>query len=106
MIRVASDVGDIRAGEVPPEGDFDRRYVLNSWIAYLHIVPGVVYLLGAPFPALQEDQEETHSLPSETRGEAFGVGIEQSFGAAFPIAFAMLSICAEIGLRLRPDIPA
>jgi len=186
VIRVASDVGHLRAGEVPPEGDFDRRYVLNPWNAYLHIVPGAVYLLGAPLQlskrirrrhirfhrrlgrvlivagvvtavfaivvgvvmpfgdmaessatvvfgiyfmtALTLAYRAIRSLDILTHrrwmirafaiglgvgmirivigvGEVFGVGIEQSFGAAFWIAFAMLSFCAEIWLRLRPDLP-
>ena len=31
-----------------PEDAFDRRYVEHPWLAYLHIVPGVVFVLGAP----------------------------------------------------------
>jgi uncharacterized membrane protein YozB (DUF420 family) len=38
-------------------------------------------------------------------GEAFGIGIEQSFGAAFWIAFVVLAFLAEVWLRLRPDPP-
>jgi hypothetical protein len=35
------------AGTLPPE-EFDRRYVAQAWLAYLHIAPGVLYLLLAP----------------------------------------------------------
>ena len=31
-----------------PEEEFDHRYVEQAWLAYLHIVPGVVYLFLAP----------------------------------------------------------
>lgn len=48
VIRVTNDVANLSSGVVPPEGEFDRRYALNPVLAYLHIVPGVVYLLGAP----------------------------------------------------------
>lgn len=187
VIRVVSDVGDLTAGRIPPEGDFDRRYVLNPWIAYLHIVPGSAYLLGAPFqvsarfrdrhlqghrmlgrvliPAglvtavfaivigivmpfgLLAEASATivfgvyfftalvlayrairrYDVVAHRRwmirafavgvgvgmiriviglGEAMGIGIEQSFGAAFWIAFVLLSALAEVWLRLRPMPPA
>ena len=48
-IRLATDVPDIVAGDVPGPDAFERRYVLHPLTAYLHIVPGVVYLLLAPF---------------------------------------------------------
>jgi hypothetical protein len=38
-------------------------------------------------------------------GEAFGIGIEQSFGAAFWIGFTIMAILAEVWLRLRPYPP-
>ncbi|HEX6221287.1 MAG TPA: DUF2306 domain-containing protein, partial [Acidimicrobiia bacterium] len=36
-------------------------------------------------------------------GEAFGIGIADSFGAAFWIAFVTMSAAAEIWLRARPE---
>jgi uncharacterized membrane protein len=47
LTRVATDWPHILAGTVPDD-DFARRYVAHPWLAYLHIAPGVVYLLGAP----------------------------------------------------------
>ncbi len=47
LIRVATDWPHILAGTVPDD-DFSVRYVAHPWLAYLHIAPGVVYLLGAP----------------------------------------------------------
>ncbi len=186
VIRVSSDIGDLSAGRVPPEGDFDRRYVLNPWIAYLHIVPGTVYLLGAPFQlssrirrrhlswhrrlgkvlvpaglitavfaivvglvmpfgllaeasativfgsyfllalglayrAVRSGDIRTHRRWMIRAfavgvgvgmirivigvGEAFGIGIADSFGAAFWIAFVLLATLAEVWLRLRPEPP-
>jgi uncharacterized membrane protein len=186
VIRVSSDIGDLSAGRVPPEGDFDRRYVLNPWIAYLHIVPGTVYLLGAPFQlssrmrrrhlswhrrlgrvlipaglitavfaivvglvmpfgllaeasativfgsffllalglayrAVRSGDIRTHRRWMIRAfavgvgvgmirivigvGEAFGIGIADSFGAAFWIAFVLLATLGEVWLRLRPDPP-
>jgi uncharacterized membrane protein len=49
VIRVTEDVTNIGSGVLPPEDDFSRRYAENPVLAYLHILPGVVYLLIAPF---------------------------------------------------------
>jgi uncharacterized membrane protein YozB (DUF420 family) len=46
-IRVTVDWPHILAGSTPDD-DFAERYVSHPWLAYLHIAPGVVYLLGAP----------------------------------------------------------
>ncbi len=48
-IRLATDVPDIVTGDVPGPDAFEHRYVLHPLTGYLHIVPGVVYLLLAPF---------------------------------------------------------
>lgn len=47
IIRATGDIPHIFAGTVPDD-DFAERYVAHPWLAYLHIAPGVVYLLGAP----------------------------------------------------------
>ncbi len=47
FIRVSADWPHILLGTVP-EDDYAERYVAHPWLAYLHIAPGVVYLLGAP----------------------------------------------------------
>ena len=47
-IRVITDGPHIVAGTVPDD-DFAERYVAHWWLAYLHIVPGVVYLVCAPW---------------------------------------------------------
>lgn len=46
--RLATDVPHVLAGTVPDD-DLAEKYVAHPWLAYGHIVPGVVYLLGAPF---------------------------------------------------------
>lgn len=45
--RLLIDIPHLSAGTVPAD-DFDRRYVAQPWVAYLHIVPGAVYLFLAP----------------------------------------------------------
>jgi uncharacterized membrane protein len=47
-IRLATDVPNLRGDvEVPPD-EFGFRYAQQPWLAYAHILPGLVYLLGAP----------------------------------------------------------
>ena len=47
-MRVAGDVPLIAAGQDAESGSFGERYVTHPWLAYLHIAPGVLYLVGAP----------------------------------------------------------
>lgn len=47
FIRVSTDWPHILDGTTPVDG-FSLRYVAHPWLAYLHIAPGVAYLLGAP----------------------------------------------------------
>ncbi|HEU4321464.1 MAG TPA: DUF2306 domain-containing protein [Acidimicrobiia bacterium] len=187
VIRVSSDVANLSEGTMPAEGEFDRRYAENPVIAYLHIVPGAVYLLGAPFQlsrrfrqanlarhrsigrvllvagaltgmmalvvgvvmpfggfaetsaslvfgvyflaalsfayrAIRGGRERDHRrwmirafavgvAVGMIRvvigvGEALGIGIEESFGAAFWIAFVLMAALGEIWLRIRPNPPS
>ena len=46
-LRVSTDLPLIMAGQPAPPGSFESRYVEHPVNAYLHIVPGVFYLLGA-----------------------------------------------------------
>lgn len=47
VVRVITDWPSILDGTVPDD-DFAQRYAAHPWLAYLHIGPGLVYLLGAP----------------------------------------------------------
>lgn len=47
-IRLATDVPHIVRGTLPADALFEHRYVRDPWLAYAHIVPGLVYLLAAP----------------------------------------------------------
>jgi uncharacterized membrane protein len=44
--RFVIDMPHLAAGTLP-EDEFDHRYVQQPWLAYLHLTPGVLYLLGA-----------------------------------------------------------
>ena len=45
--RFVIDMPNLAAGTLPEE-EFDHRYVERAWVAYLHIVPGALYLFLAP----------------------------------------------------------
>jgi Predicted membrane protein (DUF2306) len=47
-IRLATDLPFLLTGTDPEPEDFESRYVSHHWLAYLHMTPGVLYLLGAP----------------------------------------------------------
>jgi uncharacterized membrane protein YozB (DUF420 family) len=49
LIRVTIDSQNIADGVIPEEGEFDRRYAQYPILAYAHIIPGVVFLVLAPF---------------------------------------------------------
>jgi predicted membrane protein DUF2306 len=45
--RLLIDVPNVAAGTLP-EDTYDHRFVQHPWIAYMHIGPGILYLIGAP----------------------------------------------------------
>ena len=47
-IRIAEDWPVIAARRLPPPEDYQHPYVAHPVLAYLHILPGVIYLIGAP----------------------------------------------------------
>jgi hypothetical protein len=46
-IRIATDAPLLLSGTEPEPEDFESRYVAHPWLAYLHMTPGVLYLLGS-----------------------------------------------------------
>jgi uncharacterized membrane protein len=52
-IRIATDAPFLISGIKPEPEDFESRYVAHPWLAYLHMTPGVLYLLGAPLQLSQ-----------------------------------------------------
>jgi hypothetical protein len=46
-VRLSVDVPSLVTGTVPDEA-YDARFVRHPWLTYLHIGPGVLYLIGAP----------------------------------------------------------
>ena len=48
-LRLMTDVPNVLSGVLPDEAEFEFRYAAYPWLAYAHILPGVVYLALAPF---------------------------------------------------------
>jgi hypothetical protein len=48
-LRFVTDLPLVLSGQVAEHGSFEERYVRHPVPAYLHIVPGLVYLVGACF---------------------------------------------------------
>jgi uncharacterized membrane protein YozB (DUF420 family) len=49
VIRVLTDLPLVFSGEAAEDGSFEQRYVRWAVPAYLHIVPGIIYIVGACF---------------------------------------------------------
>ncbi len=49
VVRLVTDVPNVVAGVLPSAGSFEYRYAQHPVPAYVHIVPGMVFLLGALF---------------------------------------------------------
>ena len=86
--RLATDIPNLRGGTVPDE-PFARNYVAHPWPAYLHILPGLVYLLGAPFQ-LSARFRRRHLALHRRMGRiliafgAFSVGMALFIGISHP----------------------
>jgi uncharacterized membrane protein len=59
--RLVTDVPHILAGTVPDD-DLAEKYVAHPWLAYGHIVPGMVYLLGAPLQLSHRFRSRHHTV--------------------------------------------
>ena len=72
--RVAGDVPHIVAGTVPDD-DLAESYVAHPWLAYGHIVPGMVYLLGAPLQLSQRFRTRHYTLHRRLGRVLLGCGL-------------------------------
>lgn len=93
-MRVVTDLPIILSGRTPSPDAFEARYVAAPGLAYAHIVPGVLYLLGAPLQ-LHRGFRGRHPAVHRAMGRvllaagllsgafALGFGIPFSFGGAF-----------------------
>jgi uncharacterized membrane protein len=103
-IRVVNDSQNLASGVLPPEEAFDRRYAEHAVLAYAHILPGVIYLVLAPFQISRRFRNRHLPLhrkmgrllvPLGIAGGLFGIifGILYSFGG-----FAEASAAVVFGI--------
>lgn len=88
-MRALTDVPLLASGGVPDDDSFEARYIAQPWLAYLHIVPGVLYLLGAPLQ-LSRRFRERHFTFHRRFGRvvlAFGL-VSGVFALGFGVPFS------------------
>ncbi|HET9302946.1 MAG TPA: DUF2306 domain-containing protein [Propionibacteriaceae bacterium] len=87
--RIATDAPFLVTGTDPEPEDFEARYVAHPWLAYLHMTPGVLYLLGAPLQ-LSERFRTKHYTAHRRLGRVLvtaalvSVSLALIFGLRFP----------------------
>jgi uncharacterized membrane protein len=62
VIRIATDAPFLLTGTDPEPEDFEARYVAHPWLAYAHMTPGVLYLLGAPLQLSERFRTKHYTL--------------------------------------------
>ena len=88
-IRFNNDIENISSGEVPAAGEFDRRYALHPALAYAHILPGVIYVLLAPFQVSRRFRNRHLDLHRRLGRFLVPIGIVTGvFAIAFGIFFS------------------
>ena len=111
---------------MPDPEDFASRYVAHPWPAYLHMTPGVLYLLGAPVQLSARIRTRYYTLHRRLGRVLVGagalsvvgvgtiriwiqvffgfglLGFRDSFGVAFWLAFVLHVLAAEWWLRAMP----
>lgn len=88
-IRISIDWPNVTAGTAPPEDSFDRRYALHPVPAYTHIVPGVIYLVGAPLQLSRRFRQRHLTLHRRMGRVVLAAGVTAGvfaivFGTLFP----------------------
>jgi uncharacterized membrane protein len=62
IFRIVTDAPFLVTGTDPEPEDFEARYVAHPWLAYLHMTPGVLYLLGAPLQLSERFRTKHYTL--------------------------------------------
>ncbi|HEY6685702.1 MAG TPA: DUF2306 domain-containing protein [Propionibacteriaceae bacterium] len=100
-IRIATDVPFLVTGTDPEPEDFEARYVGHPWLAYLHMTPGVLYLLGAPLQ-LSERFRTKHYTAHRRLGRLLAtaalvsVSLALIFGVRFPWGGTLEAVAAAV----------
>lgn len=93
--RVSVDWPNVAAGSVPPTGSFDHRYALHPALAYVHIVPGVVYLVGAPFQLSRRFRERHFTVHRRMGRVVLPAGITTGASRSFSERCSRLAGCSR-----------
>ncbi|MDQ2662232.1 MAG: DUF2306 domain-containing protein [Actinomycetota bacterium] len=88
-IRVGTDGPLIVTGTAAELDSFEYRYVRAPWLAYLHIVPGVLYLLGAPLQLWRRFRERHFTFHRRFGRVLLTLGLVSGvFALAFGVPFS------------------
>jgi uncharacterized membrane protein len=88
-IRIATDAPFLVTGTDPEPEDFEARYVSHPWLAYLHMTPGVLYLLSAPLQLSQRFRTKHYTAHRRLgRVLATAAMVSVTFALAFGLRFA------------------
>ena len=86
--RLGIDVPSIRDGTIPSD-EFSRRYVAHPWLGYLHLAPGVIYLLGAPLQLSRRFRTKHYTVHRRLGRVLLTLALlSGTFGLIFGIRFA------------------
>lgn len=93
-IRLATDVPNITSGRLPDEAAFEYRYAVHAFLAYAHILPGVAFLLIAPFQLWRRFRNRHLRLHRRLGRVALGAGL---VSGVFAIVFGGFQAYGGIG---------
>jgi uncharacterized membrane protein YozB (DUF420 family) len=87
-LRIATDVPFLASGTEPEPEDFEARYIAHHWLAYLHMTPGVLYLLGAPLQLSERFRTKHYTTHRRVGRVLVGAGLFSiSLGIVFGLRF-------------------
>jgi hypothetical protein len=88
-MRVVDDAPLIATGLPAERGSFQERYIAHPWPAYLHIAPGVIYLVGAPLQLSRRFRSRHFAFHRRFGRVLISLGIVSGvFALAFGVPFA------------------
>jgi hypothetical protein len=94
-MRIGTDAPFLISGTQPEPEDFESRYVAHPWLAYVHVTPGVIYLLGAPLQRSQRIRTKQYTLHRR---------LGRVLVLAFWIAFSLHVLAGEWWIRTTPPL--
>ena len=100
-IRAVTDLPLILTGTPAETGSFEARYVAYPWLAYLHIVPGILYLVGAPLQLWRRFRERHFTFHRRFGRVLLPLGLVSgvfalAFGVPFSFGGAWQSLAAAV----------